>query len=314
MSFPYVLQRFVSAKETKDAVLPSKSKTKCNESGKMSGEEARTFYESVLSSDCSDVRTVGTSRQYLESSKREYENVTHSCSTATTDDVDSDDDYKHDYEDDGHNKKSCPRSQRKHIPTSSYQRVVNQFLKNAQEGRLRQLQDLLSKHSIDINACDQFSWTALMCASHNGQFRVVKYLLEKGALWRNHKDSQGRTALDLARLAKNFDVVDLLVSYKGDIKSKRKKTSKKESCTEKAKFWCSICEQEFTDDKKVHQGSTVHLFNTQRKPQRTFYYIPEGNIGYQMMLKSGWNEDQGVLITHIFRSWLTLIIFKCIRG
>ena len=301
MSFPYVLQRFVSAKESKEGVVPSNSKTKCNETGKMSGEEARTFYESVLSSDCTDVPTVGTSRKYLKSRKREYEKVTHSCSTDTTDD--GDDDYKHDYVADGHNKKPSPRSQRKHIPTSSYPRVVNQFLKNAQEGRLRQLQDLLSRHSIDINVCDQFSWTALMCASHNGQFRVVKYLLEKGALWRNHKDSQGRTALDLARLAKNFDIVDLLVSYKGGIKSKRKKTSKKESCTEKAKFWCSICEQEFSDDKKVHQGSTVHLFNTQRKPQRTFYYIPEGNIGYQMMLKSGWNEDQGMLITHHFSSW-----------
>ena len=291
MSFPYLLQRFVSAKETKDALFPSRSKTKCDESGKMSGEEARTFYESVLSSDCSDIQAVGTSRQHQKSRKRECEKVTYSCSTDIIDDVDS--------EDDGHNIKTCRRSQRQHITTSSYQRVVNQFLQNAQEGRLRQLQDLLSRHSIDINVCDQFSWTALMCASHGGQFHVVKYLLEKGAAWRSHKDSQGRTALDLARLAKNFDVVDLLVSYKG---GKHKRTRTNESCTEKAKFWCSICEQEFTDDKKVHQGSTVHLFNTQRRPLRTFYYIPEGNIGYQMMLKSGWNEDQGVSITHLFCS------------
>jgi len=305
MSFSHVLQRFVTAKETKHpSLLSSKGKSKCDENGKMSGEEARTFYETVLSSDSSDIQGVDSSkaptRQYHKPRKRESEKLNrkpscHSSSLNTADGVvgnngDDDDD------DDGgeNNIQSCPKTVRQRVPCSSYHRLANQFLKNAQEGRLRQVQELLSSRGIDINVCDQFSWTALMCASHSGQVHVVKYLLKKGAVWRNHKDSQGRTALELARLAKHFDVVELLTSYNVCNKTKRKKASVEESFIEKTKFWCSVCEQEFTDGKKVHEGSTVHLFNTQRKPQRTFYYIPEGNVGYQMMLKSGWNEDQGL--------------------
>ena len=193
--------------------------------------------------------------------------------------------------------KSCrrSRSQKLPVPSSSNHRLVNKFLKNAQKGNLKQVQELLSDNSIDINACDRFSWTALMCASRDGQIHIVEYLLGKGALWRGHKDLQGRTALDLAKLAGHFDVVELLTSFSGQTKSKHNKI-RKEACPSKnykTKFWCSICEQEFTDGKKIHEGSTVHLFNIQRKPQRTFYYIPEGNVGYQLMLKSGWNEDQG---------------------
>lgn len=279
MSHPsYFLQRFVSPKEDKDGKLifnsKAKEKTNCDRRGNMSGEEAKTFYETVLSSHSSDMqRTVALNthtREQDKSKKKRSDKLDNSSTFLRS------------------------RSQKLSLPSSSNHRLVNKFLKNAQEGNLRQVQELLSDYSIDINVCDQYSWTALMCASHDGQIHIVKYLLEKGALWRRHKDLQGRTALDLAKLAGHFDVVELLTSFSGHTKSKHNKSCKE--CPSKnitTKFWCSICEQEFTDGKKIHQGSTMHLFNIQRKPQRTFYYIPEGNVGYQMMLKSGWNEDQG---------------------
>ncbi|KAJ7372628.1 G patch domain and ankyrin repeat-containing protein 1 [Desmophyllum pertusum] len=278
----YALQRFVSPKEGKDPIF-SKVKTKC-EQGNMSGEEARTFYETVLSSDSSDVQDVVASntREQDTSRKRRSDKLHNSRSaikrlSSTGDDVDM-------------KKSSCLRSRSRKLrtPSSSHHRLVNDFLKHAQEGSLKQVQELLADNSIDINACDQFSWTALMCASHGGQIHIVKYLLEKGASWKCHKDLQGRTALDLAKLAGHLDVVELLTTYSSRTKRKREKIRNK--CpVKKTKFWCSICEQEFTDDKKIHEGSTVHLFNIQRKPQRTFYYIPEGNVGYQMMFE-GWLE------------------------
>lgn len=281
----YFLQRFVSPKEGKDdPIFNSKRKTNCDQHGNMSGEEAKTFYETVLSSHSSDVQGTVSSKTYSKDKdkprKRGSDKLNNSDNSSTVDDLDT--------------KKSCLRSRKLRVPSSSKNRLVNEFLKNAQEGNLRQVQELLSDNSIDhINVCDQFSWTALMCASHDGQIHIVKYLLEKGALWKRHKDLQGRTALDLAKLAGHYDVVELLTSYSGQTKSKHDKIQKEACPSKKTKFWCSICEQEFTDGKKVHEGSTVHLFNIQRKPQRTFYYIPEGNVGYQMMLKSGWNEDQG---------------------
>lgn len=61
----YFLQRFVSPKEDKDGKLIFNSKSKMKEKtnwyscGNMSGEEAKTFYETVLSSQSSDMqRTV----------------------------------------------------------------------------------------------------------------------------------------------------------------------------------------------------------------------------------------------------------------
>jgi len=289
-----LLQRFVSPKEGKDAIFNSKKgKANCDRRGNMSGEEAKTFYETVLSSHSSDMQRTFASKTHTgeqDNSKKRRSNKLNTFDSSSTQTVG-----------DLNTKKPClrirSRSQKLPVPSSSNHRLVNKFLKNAQEGNIRQVQELLSDNSsIDINVCDQYSWTALMCASHDGQIHIVRYLLEKGALWRRHKDLQGRTALDLAKLAGHFDVVELLKSFSGQAKSKHNKI-RKEACpskNNKTTFWCSICEQEFTDGKKIHEGSTVHLFNIQHKPQRTFYYIPEGNVGYQMMLKSGWNEDQGL--------------------
>lgn len=290
----YLLQRFVSPKEGKDVIFNSKKgKTNCDRRENMSGEEAKTFYETVLSSPSSDMQRTFALKTHTgeqDNSKKRRSNKLNTFDSSSTQTV-------------GDLNTTKPRlrirsrSQKLPVPSSPNHRLVNKFLKNAQEGNLRQVQELLSDNSsIDINVCDQYSWTALMCASHDGQIHIVRYLLEKGALWRRHKDLQGRTALDLAKLAGHFDVVELLKSFSGQAKSKHNKI-RKESCpskNNKTKFWCSICEQEFTDGMKIHEGSTVHLFNIQRKPQRTFYYIPEGNVGYQMMLKSGWNEDQGL--------------------
>lgn len=289
MSLPsYVLQRFVSPKEGKDLLFSSKGSTAKCEKGTMSGDEAKTFYETVLSSISSDVRRNEPSKTHIKeqdkSRKRGSDKLKKSNSSSSVD------------EDDVEMKKSClrSRSRKLRLPSSSNHRLENEFLKHAQEGNLRQVQELLSDNSVDINACDQFSWTALMCASHGGQIHIVKYLLEKGALWKYHKDLQGRTAMDLAKLSGRYDILKLLASHSSQTKSKHDKICREASSSKKTIFWCSICEQEFTDDKKRHEGSTVHLFNIQQKPQRTFYYIPEGNVGYQMMLKSGWNEDQGL--------------------
>lgn len=304
MSFEYVLQRFVSPKGSSNASVTSNKTSKCGEQGQMSGEEARTFYESVLSSSADrsavilqHIKPYRTQKSRKRETEGEVENMYGSCNISSSDfclhcnDDDGDNYYRNEYGKYSTSIKPIPSG------SSSNQRVVHQFLKSAQEGKLRPIQELLTKHSLDINVCDQFSWTALMCASHSGQLNVVEFLLEKGATWKNCKDSNGNTALDLARLAKNFDVVDLLLRYDGSVQTKKTRTMKNETVPKRVKSWCSICEEQFSDSKKVHQGSTMHLFNTQRKPQRTFYYIPEENFGYQMMLKSGWNEDQGTLIT-----------------
>ena len=304
---PYILQRFVSAKETEEFTSYSKEKT-IHEHGSMSGEEARTFYEVVLSSSNSDAGSVLASKDNKTEKNNSRQKGNGSLAKST---------YSKPTEKDLKSKKNSGHS--RSIPTkfrsTSDHRLVNDFLKNAQEGNLRRVQELLSNDSLDINVCDQFSWTGLMCASHNGQIHIVKYLLESGALWRSYEDSQGRTAFDLAKIAGHHDIAELLRSYSGHRKCQRIKSSYEEhsAITAQTKFWCSVCEQEFTDLKGTHEGSTVHLFNIQRKPQKTFYYIPEGNVGYQLMLKSGWNEDRGKLNSHVFFKSTVLVSYR-IKG
>ena len=261
-----VKQTFVPAGEVKPR-KPSFCKGKAQVTSKLSGEEARAFYESVISVDYP--------RGY---ERKDFPSDTVDATTSS---------------------RKVTSGYR--VRTTPYCKLVNDFLKYAQEGNLIGLQTLLFHYNIDINACDQFSWTALMCAARSGHFHVVKYLLEKGALWSHLKDPGGRTALDLAKFGGHWNIVELLLTCDGHAVSKHKQrnqTHLEEGFLSNSKFWCTVCEQQFTDDQKKHQCSTVHLFNRQGRPQRTFYYIPEDNIGYQMLLNSGWNKEQGSESSH----------------
>ena len=60
-------------------------------------------------------------------------------------------------------------------------------------------------------------------------------------------------------------------------------------------YTCDICKIDFKETSRTeHESSTVHLFNCQHKPQSTHYYIPEGNIGFKLLLKDGWDKEQGL--------------------
>ncbi|EDO47989.1 predicted protein, partial [Nematostella vectensis] len=166
----------------------------------------------------------------------------------------------------------------------------NQFLRLAQDGNLVELRRLLKNDVVDINCCDQFGWNALMCAAHMGQHRVVKYLLKKGVCWKNVFNSKGQTAMDLASLAGHSHITQLFQTHE---KGFAKKPSGTDMPSGK-KYWCTVCQGEFTDDEKKHKSSTTHQFNCQHKPQRVHYYISEDNPGYRLMVKSGWDEEKGL--------------------
>ncbi|XP_072044297.1 LOW QUALITY PROTEIN: G patch domain and ankyrin repeat-containing protein 1-like [Amphiura filiformis] len=171
-------------------------------------------------------------------------------------------------------------------------KLANNLLQGAQHGDLKKIKDAL-KQGCDINTVDDFKWTALMCACHSGQTEVVQYLLKKGASWVDHYDQKGRSALTLAKAAKHMDIYDLLMAYSHDElpMSTRSRTHRQEANG----YSCKICKMDFTEMSKAeHLSSTVHLFNCQHKPQSTFYHIPEGNIGFKLLLKDGWDKEQGL--------------------
>ncbi|KAL0204606.1 hypothetical protein M9458_002624, partial [Cirrhinus mrigala] len=57
------------------------------------------------------------------------------------------------------------------------------------EGNIRALKDLL-RRGCDVNFCDDFYWTAVMCASKAGQTEAVRLLLQNGAAWVGVVDKQ----------------------------------------------------------------------------------------------------------------------------
>ena len=76
------------------------------------------------------------------------------------------------------------------------------------------LHDAVKYHDLgaDINAVDDFGWSALMWASQDGNTEIVNYLLENGSDL-NYKDTNsGWTALIADCFKGRTDVVSLLVN------------------------------------------------------------------------------------------------------
>ncbi|XP_072115522.1 G patch domain and ankyrin repeat-containing protein 1 [Mobula birostris] len=173
------------------------------------------------------------------------------------------------------------------------QRRGHLLLKAAQHGDLRTLRRLLEKGACDINFRDGFYWTATMCAAHSGQSEAVGYLLDNGAAWIGVCDTAGRDALDLARQAGHAAVAALLEGYRGCRNRPGGREDRRARPPQK-KF-CEACRLEYQEDTaEQHERSTLHLLSTSDKLPPTHYFIPESNVGFQMLLKGGWDQETGL--------------------
>jgi ankyrin repeat protein len=65
------------------------------------------------------------------------------------------------------------------------------------------------QESVDVNACDDFGWSPLMCAAGAGQSEAVTELLQRGADWRL-ADGKGRDARALAAAIGRHDVAEII--------------------------------------------------------------------------------------------------------
>jgi hypothetical protein len=90
--------------------------------------------------------------------------------------------------------------------------------------------DNFIKNGIDINIKDKFGWTALMIATENSYFDLVKFLIDKGAN-ANIKSIDNMTALDYAKRKGNDEIINLLTKVtiieKEDYTIKRNKFDNK---------------------------------------------------------------------------------------
>ncbi|KAL7845102.1 hypothetical protein AOLI_G00232940 [Acnodon oligacanthus] len=139
------------------------------------------------------------------------------------------------------------------------ERDGHRLLRCAQDGDLRALTELLDR-GCDVNFCDGFYWTPLMCASHAGRREAVRLLLNRGAAW--------------------VGVVDTQVGYS------RKNSDTPDDITPSPR-WCDVCQVNYTDGAQAHATSTLHQFNRKHPPTAPHYCLPESSVSYRMMLRLG---------------------------
>ena len=256
-------------------------KRKTSEDGKLTGNEAKQFYEEVLSLPKKRVDVGGKAVPPIIESRnsRKVKNAV------------------------------CKKGQKTSVKTPATSFQIFQYVQN---NELEHLQAALLEQEFDVNMQDNFRWTMLMVAAYAGHMEIVEHLLEMGARWRDYVH-KGMNAADLARSKGYHEIADLIESsdceghHSGEQEriplSSSEPLSRKqlhEDSTKRAKrersFYCDSCKTTVSSSHEgTHNTSIAHLYSDPRgTPSGTSYGIPESNRGFQMLLRSGWDRDRGL--------------------
>ena len=150
-----------------------------------------------------------------------------------------------------------------------------------------------------INSSDQYGWTALMCAAACNNLEAVKLLIQEGAHYnRTLVDKGGYTLRDICVRNNATDVEVYLSSLEeDDYKTNSVNTDDcvgfddNDEVTE-----CETCGVSLRKSLlKKHETSVAHLLkDTSKSLPDNPYTIPEHNVGFQMMLRTGWEQQSGL--------------------
>lgn len=184
---------------------------------------------------------------------------------------------------------------------------VAKLFQLAQSGDVNTLEEALIQGECDVNSTDVYNWSLLMCAAYAGHLPVVQLLLEHGAKWQDIRDRRGFNAVDLAIMAGHHNIVETLSPVETSDCShspatdsnvsicslrKRHHSRMDEDC--QSSFFCHVCAVEVKGNEKGHNLSTIHQFNSQFHSTDIPYSIPQSNKGFQLMIKRGWNPENGL--------------------
>jgi len=153
----------------------------------------------------------------------------------------------------------------------------------------------------DYNCVDQYGWTALEIACVSGHDHIVRYILEKGGLIKNeriYKILREKGLSEILDILKHkVDETEILVI---DIDP-----SKLEHCDE--------CGEMFDTDMKASHISTItHQLSLKHEhvKKNPGFGIPESNIGFKLMKKSGWDGVSGLGDDHTGKLFPVKTILK----
>lgn len=185
---------------------------------------------------------------------------------------------------------------------TSYRRIATfdkvNFFKAAQSNDIQTLEKMFL-NSLNVNVTDEFGWTALMMVSYEGHLDIVKLLIRSGAKI-DVKDRQKNTAITLATKRAHSNIVmflektlELRKSEIVNLSSDEDEALKEEQSNQ---IHCDKCQINYEKLKeKEHLLSTLHRFNETKSHKFNRHFgIPESNVGFQMMLRQGWNRGSGL--------------------
>ncbi|CAF0721241.1 unnamed protein product [Brachionus calyciflorus] len=183
------------------------------------------------------------------------------------------------------------------------------FLKAVNNGDTKIVLDYINNNG-DVLVLDSFKWNALMISIAASNNQMVKFLFEnikdKQAINQLllNSDSSGNSAETLAEKFKNTDIINLIKDFR--IKNETSETNIVDleeddeiEILEENEFFCESCQKSFKFKDKSHNEhltSIAHLINENMKDTErqkrilANYHLRGTNKGYQLMLKSGWNE------------------------
>lgn len=150
---------------------------------------------------------------------------------------------------------------------------------------------------------DEFKWNVLMMAAASNSNHVLEYVLEnvkdkdRLVTLLNGRDLSGNSVESLSRKFKNSRALELIEKFKSNIAKPEIKEEILSETVATVKYWCEQCKQEFHQSEAEHITSIIHQLNeTQRPLSETSgrYHLRSDNRGYQLLVKSGWNEFSGL--------------------
>lgn len=152
---------------------------------------------------------------------------------------------------------------------------------------LRAYLDSTNNHN--INATDDFGWTALMMAACEGSCDTFCTLLDLGGDL-SISDAYGNTARTLACIKNRDEILNLINTYTAQDEVIEVSDSEEEDSQE-ARF-CPDCKINISSaSSESHHTSTVHLINCKFKgnTDTKSFAIEHTNKGYKMMKTLGWD-------------------------
>jgi hypothetical protein len=166
----------------------------------------------------------------------------------------------------------------------------------ATNNSVEEIQQLLTTSTnVDLNAKDNFGWTALMMAACENSVDAFRLLLECGADL-SVKDRTGNSAVSLARRNKHQEILSAIEEYQNEQEesdSSADDDQKEENGTE----ICPDCKIEISrSSSKSHRSSTIHLFSCKynSNPKIKSFGIAHSNRGFKMMKTIGWDGNSAL--------------------